>query len=44
MRTRAAILDRATAGWTERDRQTLTMLFTRLVAGIDRLDPGTETQ
>jgi DNA-binding MarR family transcriptional regulator len=44
MRTRAAIVDRAIADWTDRDRHTLTALVTRLADGIDRLGPETETR
>jgi DNA-binding MarR family transcriptional regulator len=37
MRAKAALLDGATAGWPQEDRDRLTALLTRLVESIDRL-------
>jgi DNA-binding MarR family transcriptional regulator len=37
MRARAAVVDEATADWSEADRETLRTLMTRLAASIDRL-------
>jgi len=42
MRAKAAIIDRATADWSEEDRDRLTALMTRLVASVDQLT-GMET-
>jgi DNA-binding MarR family transcriptional regulator len=37
MRARAAVLDRAIAGWPDDDRAALTILMTRLADSLDRL-------
>jgi DNA-binding MarR family transcriptional regulator len=42
MRAKAAIIDRATADWSEEDRDRLTALMTRLAASVDQLT-GLET-
>jgi DNA-binding MarR family transcriptional regulator len=43
MRARAALVDRATAGWSVQDRDQLTKLMTRLTESLDRV-AGTETR
>jgi MarR family transcriptional regulator, lower aerobic nicotinate degradation pathway regulator len=44
MRTRAAVVDAATADWSEADRETLRTLMTRLAANIDRLAAETRSR
>jgi DNA-binding MarR family transcriptional regulator len=44
MRAQSAIVDRAIANWSEQDRQTLTLLMTRLAESVDRLAAETETR
>jgi DNA-binding MarR family transcriptional regulator len=44
MRARGALVDRATAGWHEDDRATLTTLMTRLAESLDRLADDSETR
>ena len=44
MRARAAVLDRATAGWPDEDRAALTILMTRLADSLDRLADNPETR
>jgi DNA-binding MarR family transcriptional regulator len=44
MRARAAVLDRAIAGWPDDDRAALTILMTRLADSLDRLADDPETR
>ena len=44
MRARAALIDRAIAGWPDDDRAALTTLTTRLAESLDRLTADTETR
>jgi DNA-binding MarR family transcriptional regulator len=44
MRARAAVLDRAIAGWPDDDRATLAILMTRLADSLDRLAADPETR
>jgi DNA-binding MarR family transcriptional regulator len=44
MRARAAVVDAATADWSEADRETLRTLMTRLAANIDRLAAETRSR
>jgi DNA-binding MarR family transcriptional regulator len=44
MRARAAVVDRAIAGWSDDDRATLTTLIARLAESLDHLTADTETR
>ena len=44
MRARAAMVDRAIAGWPDKDRATLATLMTRLADSLDRLHTDPETR
>jgi DNA-binding MarR family transcriptional regulator len=44
MRARAAVVDRAIAGWPAGDRAALTTLLTRLADSLDRLAADSETR
>ena len=44
MRARAAMVDRAIAGWSDKDRATLATLMTRLADSLDRLHTDPETR
>jgi DNA-binding MarR family transcriptional regulator len=44
MRARAAVIDAATADWSEADRQALSTLMTRLAASVDRLAAETRSR
>jgi DNA-binding MarR family transcriptional regulator len=44
MRARAAVLDRAIAGWPDDDRASLAILMTRLADSLDRLAADPETR
>jgi DNA-binding MarR family transcriptional regulator len=44
MRARAAVVDRAIAGWPDDDRTTLATLMTRLAESLDRLHTDPETR
>ena len=44
MRARAAVVDRAVAGWPDEDRATLATLMTRLADSLDRLHTDPETR
>ncbi|HJU01627.1 MAG TPA: MarR family transcriptional regulator [Actinomycetes bacterium] len=44
MRARAAMVDRAIAGWPDKDRASLATLMTRLADSLDRLHTDPETR